>query len=143
MEQELGIFAGEICNRNNCTGIILEREKEGCCSCHINPPCGYCVEDAAYCEKCDWSGREDQQINDANYSKPPKHIEYKAKTFQDLDKTKIDWISEGHTHFTMIKKGVYPEGTTAAQVDLKVRGTFGGRFTEFGNGIFKYIAYTD
>lgn len=58
--EPLGIYKGEKCNRNGCEGIIDEYEKDGGCSCHINPPCSYCEEDAAYCEACGWSGREEQ-----------------------------------------------------------------------------------
>jgi len=43
----------------------------------------------------------------------------------------------------MLKKGVYPEGATSKDVEARVRGTFGGRFTRFGNGEFEYVAYTD
>jgi hypothetical protein len=43
----------------------------------------------------------------------------------------------------MLKRGVYPEGTTQAEVEKEVRGTFGGRFNSFGNGHFEYVAYTD
>ena len=48
-----------------------------------------------------------------------------------------------HTGFSQICEGVYPKGTTMAEVEKKVRGSFGGRFEHFGNGKFKYIAYTD
>ncbi|WP_257828082.1 hypothetical protein [Burkholderia glumae] len=60
-----------------------------------------------------------------------------------LDPTKIDWHSLPHSSASMIKEGVYPEGTTRAQVEEKVVGTFGGYFERFGDGKFKYIAYTD
>lgn len=60
-----------------------------------------------------------------------------------LDPTKIDWYSKSHTNSSMIKEGVYPEGVTQQQVREAVSGTFGGRFEHFGNGRFKYIAYTD
>lgn len=43
----------------------------------------------------------------------------------------------------MIKEGVYPEHLTRQEVEKEVKGTFGGRFEHFGNGKFKYIAYTD
>jgi hypothetical protein len=144
MEQE-GISIGEVCNRNGCTAIISEHEKEGCCSCHVNPPCGYCTTDASYCPGCDWDGREEQiEYNNQqfkNYIPSERVIKY--KTINDLDKTKIDWISESHTHFSMIKIGVYPEGVTMDQVLENVRGTFGGRFQHFGDGRFRYVAYTD
>ena len=60
-----------------------------------------------------------------------------------LDPTKIDFHSLPHSGSSMMKKGVYPEGTTRAQVEEKVLGTFGGRFESFGNGRFVYIEYTD
>lgn len=43
----------------------------------------------------------------------------------------------------MRKTGVYPAGTTQAEVEAVVAGTFGGRFESFGDGKFDYIAYTD
>jgi hypothetical protein len=138
-----GVSKGEICNRNGCTGIIDEHEKEGSCSCHIHPPCGYCETDKSYCPVCDWSAEEERAEYEKEYSKNTKPFEYKQKTFADLDRTKIDWITESHTHFTMKKKGVYPEGATRQDVIEKVKGTFGGRFNKFDNGEFEYIAYTD
>jgi len=68
---------------------------------------------------------------------------YKMFTPRPLDPTKIDYRNYSHTHFSMIKEGVYPEGTTMEEVRKVVEGTFGGRFEYFGNGKFKYIAYTD
>jgi hypothetical protein len=138
----LGYETGDKCNREGCLGIIKEREKETC-SCHINPPCSACVEPRAYCESCGWDEKEEQ------LSKPVKNIpgsetyNFKPLQVKDLDKTKINWISLHHTHFSMIKKGVYPEGTKEKEVLELVKGTFGGRFTRFGNGEFEYIAYTD
>ena len=60
-----------------------------------------------------------------------------------LDSTKIDYRTKMHTHFTQICEGVYPEGATREDVLEKVRGTFGGRFAQFGKGRFKYVAYTN
>lgn len=37
-------------------------------------------------------------------------------------------------------EGVYPEGTTQAQVLVLVDGPQGGRFTEWGDGRFRFIA---
>ena len=58
--ETIGYCKGETCNRNDCKGIIKEYEKKGCCSCHINPPCGYCTEPNAYCEACGWDAKEEQ-----------------------------------------------------------------------------------
>lgn len=54
-----GFEKGEVCGRNGCPGIIKERERRGC-SCHINPPCSSCVEEVAYCEKCDWGSKDEK-----------------------------------------------------------------------------------
>jgi hypothetical protein len=43
----------------------------------------------------------------------------------------------------MLIDGVYPLGTTREEVVALVKGTFGGRFETFGNGKFRYVAYTD
>lgn len=139
MGDSLGYLEGEKCNRDGCAGIIKEREKRSC-SCHINPPCSACTENRGYCEVCGWDASEEKpKGNNETFN----HFWFKPKEFKDLDRTKIDWISLSHTHFSMIKRGVYPEGTAQEEVLNKVKGTFGGRFAKFGNGEFEYIAYTD
>jgi hypothetical protein len=60
-----------------------------------------------------------------------------------LDPRKIDYRVRSHTHFSQICEGVYPMPTSRDDVEQRVRGTFGGRFEHFGDGKFKYIAYTD
>ncbi len=55
-----GLSKGEKCNREGCVGVIDEYDKDGCCSCHTNPPCSYCTEPNSYCESCGWSAKEDQ-----------------------------------------------------------------------------------
>ena len=144
MSENKGIFKGEICNRDGCVGIIDEHEKEGSCSCHINPPCSYCTTDTAYCPICEWSA-EEERIEVENKRPKFNYEPYKTKTVDDLDRTKIDWISYSHTHFLMIKEGVFPIGTSLSSIINKIRGTFGGRFEYFNpeTGDFKYIAYTD
>ena len=47
-----------------------------------------------------------------------------------LDPTKIDFHNKPHSNSSMIKEGVYPEGTTKEEVRKVVDGTFGGRFPE-------------
>jgi hypothetical protein len=138
-----GYSKGEVCNRDGCQGIIQEHEKEGFCSCHINPPCSYCVDSVAYCELCDWDGYEEQK--DYIYPSTQSNFDFKVRTINDLDNSKIDWISESHTHFSMKKIGVFPKGTTPEEVAKEVRGTFGGRFSYFREDSqrFEYIAYTD
>jgi hypothetical protein len=121
-----------------CGGILFYPPVKGC-SCHINPPCSACVENPLTCNKCGW-----EEVAPA-YKEIPvlpglTMREYKPRP---LDNTKIDYRNKMHTHFSMIKEGVYPEGSTKQEVLEVVRGTFGGRFEYFGKGKFKYIAYTD
>lgn len=60
-----------------------------------------------------------------------------------LDNSTIDYRCKVHTHSSMIKEGVYPQGASREDVEAVVRGSWGGQFEFFENGKFKYIAYTD
>jgi hypothetical protein len=136
----LGFCEGDRCGRNLCDGIIIYRKVENC-SCHISPPCSACVEPRGECPTCGWDERNDVVINDYRCSINKSGII--SSTLRELDKTKVDWHSKNHTHFSMICEGCYPPGTTKDKVLELVKGTFGGRFESFGNGKFRYIAYTD
>lgn len=151
-------LAGEVCGRNGCDGVISEHDIIGGCSCHINPPCSYCVTPKAYCPKCGWDAKEDNEIyNDAykpsqedlnKWAAEREHRDNVQKEFDRLYRgndpvEKYDERHEFHTHFTMIKYGVYPPSMTKEDVRKRVDGSFGGRFERFCNGRFKFIAYTD
>jgi hypothetical protein len=82
-------------------------------------------------------------MNDYVIKADKKTGNFNSWKLRDLDATKIDYHVKSHTNFSQICEGVYPEGTTPEQILEKVNGTFGGRFESFGNGRFKYIAYTD
>lgn len=143
-DNRFGVEIGEICKRNDCKGIIEAIDK-GDCSCHLNPPCGSCTEIREYCPECGWRAKDDyyEYINQYKSRVDSKTQTYTNSKKRELDNSKIDWHYSSHTHFTMCKEGVYPEGTSREQVFDKVKGTFGGRFEQFGNGRFKFIAYTD
>lgn len=161
---EEGYSKGDTCNRDGCKGIIAEHESDGCCSCHINPPCSYCTTSREYCPECYWDGREEQIQSDNDrteaYNKmKPLEAHYNLAMDQEeshrdrilkrmsgkLPIVAIDWTYESHTHFSMIKFGVFPTGTTREELVSKIKGTFGGRFEYFNpeKGTFRYIAYTD
>lgn len=142
MGKPLGYVEGDVCNRRGCSGVIGCHPSENC-SCHIAPPCGSCTSPRSYCPKCDWQEKDDTVFNDFVVNVNPSTGVYRTWTPRPLDNTKIDWHSKSHTHFSMIMEGVYPEDATQADVLAKVKGTFGGRFEHFGNGKFKYVAYTD
>lgn len=113
---EEGLFKGEICNRNGCKGIIEEGEKEGCCSCHINPPCSYCTTQTEYCPECGWSAEEEQREYDNKQAKyylnnPPKKMVYKSsqQLFEELKDGEFGYIhvtSGAHTVTRL--KGKHP-----------------------------------
>jgi len=158
---ESGVLKGEVCNRDGCVGVINEHEKEGGCSCHINPPCGYCESDTSFCPLCEWNGKDErheyenaiyeQSKNNGSYEMYNRMMDerdkwkkqFQAKMKGELPVDKIEYQILTHTHFTQICEGVYPIGTKREEVLQKVRGTFGGRFTKFDNGVFEYVAYTD
>ena len=137
-----GYMEGDICLRSGCKGMVKEHPVENC-SCHISPPCGACTSPRCYCETCGWEESEDEIINDHVVSINKATGTYRSCEPRPLDPTELDYHNKPHTHFTMIKEGVYPEGMTWQEVEREVIGTFGGRFAYFGNGKFKYIAYTD
>lgn len=41
-----------------CTGTLIERHHVEDCSCHISPPCSYCVDTTLICDMCDWEPPE-------------------------------------------------------------------------------------
>ncbi len=129
---------GDRCPEAGCKGMLEYPEVTGC-SCHTNPPCSACTDNPLTCNKCGWE--EEAPTNKYVLVVPGLYqCEYKPRK---LDNTKIDYRRKMHTGSTMIKEGVYPEGTTHEDVRKEVNGTFGGRFEQFGGGRFKFIAYTD
>ncbi len=155
-----GYCKDEKCNRDGCEGIIQEKDIDGGCSCHINPPCSYCTEPKNYCSECDWDEKEENDKADQvsrkywdDYHKRPDVIEAKRKQeeesqlFNDMYSGKIPVDKyrsghRGHTHFSQIIYGVHPN-MNQSEIREKVKGTFGGRFTRFNDYSFEYVAYTD
>jgi hypothetical protein len=145
MSTELGFEEGSVCNRDGCTGHIVTRRSENC-SCHLSAPCSSCTAPRNYCDECEW---EEADEPEPEVTQAEKNVwaafvrEQERIANLPLDNTKISWRSRPHSSCSMIKEGVYPEGTTVAEVRKLVDGTFGGRFDHFGNGRFRFIAYTD
>lgn len=129
---------GDQCPEKDCKGILAFIRK-GDCSCHLHPPCRNCMNAPLSCPICGWEDESEPEV----YVPLAPGLSMVGHKPKPLDPTKIDWRDKLHTASSMIKEGVYPEGTTRSQVEEKVKGTFGGRFEYFGNGKFKYIAYTD
>ena len=145
---------GQTCGRNGCNGVIAEHPVENC-SCHISAPCGACTTPREYCPICAWSADEEARsfyfsgvrctaVSPADaklgmYGGEP----LKKWAPRPLDATKIDYHITSHSNSSQLCRGVYPEGTSRADVEDRVKGTFGGRFNYFGQGRFEYVAYTD
>lgn len=144
---EPGQLEGERCNRMKCEGIIAEAQVEGC-TCFRHPPCSACMTPREHCPKCDWRAVDDEVPFNGFLVRPANPSgAWASYRPRPLDPTKIDYRSSGHTHFSMVKEGVYPQSgdpeADRSAVLEAVKGTFGGRFEYFGNGRFKYVAYTD
>ncbi len=159
----IGEDVGDICNRDGCEGTLYDREIEGCCSCHSNPPCSYCTEPRLACDECDWNLRDQLYLQEMEYRKTEKYKkeqEYYAeearkrneatKAFYDFYSSKeiateFNCRSNSHTHFSMELVGYFPPSMPDSELMEKIKGTFGGRFTSRNNtiGRFRYIAYTD
>lgn len=129
---------GDRCPEIGCNGAVAFPPVENC-SCHIDPPCFRCTDNLLACPLCGWEDESPPYI-DVPVAPGLFMREHKPKP---LDHTKIDYRIKMHTNSSQICEGIYPEGTTRAEVLAVVKGTFGGRFEKFGNGQFKYIAYTD
>lgn len=141
--KKLGYCEGESCEREGCSGVIELEEVENC-SCHISAPCSKCTDADMWCPECGWRASEDplcvRDISAISLGDTFSIIETNPRV---LDPTKVDWVSKMHSGCSMIKEGVYPEHLSRKDVEKEVKGTFGGHFEHFGNGRFKYIAYTD
>lgn len=140
--EEVHFEAGQICGRNGCKGVIQQHGSDSGCSCHINPPCGFCTTPREFCEQCGWDAEDDLVVEAEGtiYFAPIPFVE---KVRRVLDPTKIDYTISMHSNSSQKVEGVYPPGTTREQVLALVKGTFGGRWEHFGGGKFTYIAYTD
>lgn len=142
MSEEFGYSEGDVCGRSGCYGVI-ELEKVENCSCHLSAPCWGHENADMCCQECGWRAADDplcvREIERISLGDFPL-IQTKPRV---LDPTKIDYVCKLHSSSSMIKEGVYPLHMNSAEVEKEVTGTFGGRFERFGNGHFKYIAYTD
>lgn len=130
---------GDTCGIDGCRGVLAFANVENC-SCHISGPCSQCTSNPLRCPECGWTDEHEPETRFAHAGGGISTVESKPRM---LDNSKIDYRSKIHTASTMLKEGVYPDGASQSEVAAAVRGTFGGRFEQFGGGRFRYIAYTD
>lgn len=129
---------GDRCLQHGCDGR-LRYPRVTDCSCHISAPCSACTSSKLECDVCGWI----DDSPDETYVQLAPGLAMLEMRPRPLDPTKIDFRRQMHSNSSMKIVGVYPEGTTAAEVQAVVNGTFGGRFEKFANGHFVFIAYTD
>ena len=130
---------GDACPEHKCVGVLGFKPVENC-SCHIAPPCGGCTNNRLECSECGWKDDAPEDFHDVPVAPGLAVREYRPKP---LDNSRIDYRTKSHSNCSMLVEGVYPAGATRDEVLAVVKGTFGGRFTQFGKGQFTYIAYTD
>ena len=56
-EAQYGTEEGDVCKRSGCLGVIEllpNTSEDGGCSCHISPPCAFCVSTMPECSECGW-----------------------------------------------------------------------------------------
>jgi hypothetical protein len=153
VEGKHGYEEGSDCCRNHCAGIIDTRRADNC-SCHLSAPCSACTAPRNFCPDCGWEEADDEEVYQTTINDYVVKVErstgvYKSWEPRPLDPTRIDWRWASHSNASMIKEGIYPEGTTTEELVEAIQGTFGGRFEYHSRpqdgkpGRFKYIAYTD
>jgi hypothetical protein len=130
----------EGCKHNNADYRSIH---DGCCSCHISPPCSYCTDQEEYCKDCGEVIEE--------YSPPTlteslaavwKPEPFKPRPCGDGLLTRIALDSSSGS--TMEYTGTY-EGNVSNADLLKYfgEGSWGYRFGYCQNGRFKFTKITD
>lgn len=156
-----GVCEDDRCNREvsphmHCKGV-MERSSERECSCHINPPCGNCVDATYACTLCGFETEEPEPFVYKPPTEPEKARwaeERKLQDARDLEWREFLCLPPGEikelryrvfTHSNSSQKcvGRFPIGMTSAEIRAKCNGTFGGRFEHCVDTHFTFIAHTD
>lgn len=145
MVTEVGLLEGEVCNRGGCQGIMKEVDDGSSCSCHINPPCGHCVDMLYYCPVC---GAETEPPEPIKYESSPSVFSYKWETpqerFAKLPLGVFDYVTIPGKYYWMEYWGRYPDSMSAAEILAKFNTCFGYKWIKPPcNGEFHIKVYTD
>ena len=142
----IGLIEGDECGRDGCTGVMSIVESDGGCSCHICPPCSYCVDAEFRCNECDSLAEAPEQEN-TTWNHIPQ--QYQRPSIEDLFKALsgdvIDWVNvtPANSYYFMVVRGRYPDGTTKDQIKACFNLCFGYSYLDMSNGVFKLKYYTD
>lgn len=126
-----------------CKGDLHYPKVVNCC-CHINPPCGACVDNKLTCRECGW---EWEPVREETYRSlgpiaemiitHPSHDFGNGKRIYDYD-------YNSNSGSTMEWKGKYKGDVTAKEIlDYFGTGTFGHRGPCLHNGTFTFTQITD
>lgn len=149
MIESVGLIEGDICNRNGCKGKMVEKDDGGCCSCHINPPCSYCVNKEYYCSEC---GEEVGPPEDKGSSSLPTNndpspwwrVKSPKERFDELPEGKFGYVTIAGKYYWMEYWGKYPEGMGVSDIVSKFNTCFGYKWIKFPEGgVFHIKVYTD
>ena len=140
-DNEIGLIEDEKCNRDGCVGIMQRVDTDGCCSCHINPPCSYCTDAEFICDTCEFLVEVEQLDYD---TKPQAPLKYKTpdEKYKELDKNKFNYITIAGAYYFMEYKGYCPD-MTRDEVEEKFNTCFGRKWLYFGDNKFHLKVYTD
>ena len=139
---------GDKCKIEGCVGIIEVKDRDVCCSCHINPPCSYCTDISYMCGEC---GEEPEDAFKESIKEQKNNgwafenlIKSDSERFNELEGSKISWIdiTPNDNYYFSVKRGKYPEGTTAKQILENFSLCFGYSYLNMGNGEFTIKYYT-
>jgi hypothetical protein len=81
--ETFGYMPQEWCGRNKCTGILYNKIQDGECTCHINPPCYYCVNTIGCCPVCGWNEVDSLGTREVLIEKTTFWVELRIPTHPD------------------------------------------------------------
>jgi hypothetical protein len=142
-----GLIEGEVCDRGGCLGKMVIVDSDGGCSCHISPPCAYCVDAEFECDTCETLAEKPETTTKGYDRSPWLLTERKSdhERFAELSGEKIEWIdiTPANNYYFRVKRGKYPAGTTVGQIKDCFNLCFGYSYLNMYEGVFKIKYYTD
>lgn len=137
---------GDKCPDKNCNGHFVEQESDGCCSCHICAPCGYCTNPMIECDECGFEHDTEYVPKRPNIEtfKTPKDAKPAFKrTMEDLTPNKFNYLTFAGAYYFMTYKGYYPDGWDKDKLISQFNVCFGYRGFIMKDGYFEITVYTD
>ena len=141
-----GILSGEKCNRDGCEGLMVAVDSDSSCSCHINPPCGHCVNMEFECSHCGFlvEGPEQTYTSSHKAIKPQQIRKSYSQLFEELEDGVFGYITISGKYYWMEAKGKCPVGMEPSEILKEFNTCFGYKWLKIPkNGEFHLKYYTD